>query len=351
MAGARAKSCKWRWSWWQPDKDDMRIGLTYDLKNDIEVGQDIPEDALEEYDSLEVVKAISSGLRALGHSTTLLGGGRKFLSKIMKTHVDFVFNIAEGRGGLRSREAQVPAVLEMLGIPYSGSDPQTLAITLDKPLTKQLAREAGIPTPPWLITGSPDLLRVLPDTVFPLPAFIKPAYEGSSKGIRLTSRADTAAAARSTARALLKKYHQPVLIEKYIDGDEVTVGIVGNSSPHIVGIMRVIPKKNFKTFVYSLEVKRDWRNLVEYECPARLKPGTIKRITEASLDAYRALGCRDFSRVDFRVGADGTPYFLEVNPLPGLNPDSGDLPIMSYKMGWTYNGLIKAIFEAALARY
>jgi len=329
----------------------MRIGLAYDLKEDIEVGQDIPEDALEEYDSLEVVNAIASGLHALGHSTVKLGGGRQFLSKALKTKVDLVFNIAEGRGSLRSREAQVPAVLEMLNIPYSGSDPQTLAITLDKPLTKQLVRAAGIPTPTWRLVGSQTVLRGLSDSDLPLPAFIKPAYEGSSKGIRLTSRADTAAKARSITRALLNKYRQPVLIEKYIDGDEVTVGIVGNSPSAIVGIMRVMPKKKFKAFIYSLEVKRDWRNLVEYECPARLDKGTIKHITEASLGAFRALGCRDFSRVDFRVGKDGIPYFLEVNPLPGLNPNSGDLPIMSYKMGWTYNRLIKDIFEAALARY
>jgi D-alanine-D-alanine ligase len=115
--------------------------------------------------------------------------------------------------------------------------------------------------------------------------------------------------------------------------------------------MRVLPRKKLKDFVYSLEVKRDWRNQVDYECPARLPRATIKRITDAGLAAYKTLGCRDFSRLDFRVTADGTPHFLEVNPLPGLNPESGDLPIMSYKMGWTYNGLIKAIFESALARY
>jgi D-alanine-D-alanine ligase len=329
----------------------MRIGLAYDLKGDVKVGQNIAEDALEEYDSIEVVKAIAGGLRALGHSTVRLGGGRAFLSKALKTKVGFVFNIAEGRGTLRSREAQVPSALEMLDIPYSGSDPQTLAITLDKPLTKQIVQAAGVPTPPWLLVGSQAALRGISDRDIPLPAFIKPAYEGSSKGIRLTSRADTAARARSITRSLLKQYNQPVLIEKYIEGEEVTVGMVGNSPPRIVGIMRVIPKKNFKTFVYSLEVKRDWRNLVEYECPAKLSKSTMKGIAEASFNSYRALGCRDFSRVDFRVARDGTPYFLEVNPLPGLNPDSGDLPIMSYKMGWTYNGLIKAIFEAAEARY
>jgi D-alanine-D-alanine ligase len=329
----------------------MRIGLTYDLKEDIEPGRETTEDALEEYDSIEVINAISGALRALGHTTVRLGGGRQFLQKILKTRVDFVFNIAEGRGSQRSREAQVPAVLEMLGIPYSGSDPQTLAVTLDKPLAKQLLQAAGVPTPPFHVIYSPQDLKALPDSKIPLPAFIKPAWEGSSKGIRLTSRADTAARARAVARRLLKDYSQPVLIEKYIEGDEVTVGMVGNSPPSIVGIMRVLPKKKFKTFVYSLEVKRDWRKLVEYECPAKLNKSTIKRITDASLTAYRALGCRDFSRADFRVGLDGIPYLLEVNPLPGLNPSSGDLPIMSYKMGWVYNALIRAVFEAALARY
>ncbi len=329
----------------------MRIGLAFDLKDDFQPGQDIPEDAFEEYDSLDVVNSIAGGLRALGHHTILLGGGRKFLSKILKCKLDFVFNIAEGRGNLRSREAQAPAILEMLDIPYSGSDPQTLAITLDKPLAKQLVSAAGVTTPPWLIIASLKSLGAISAYDFPLPAFIKPAFEGSSKGIRLTSRAATAARARAVTRRLLAEYNQPVLVEKYIEGDEVTVGIVGNSPPVIVGVMRVLPRKIFKNFVYSLEVKRDWRNQVEYECPARLPRATIKRITDASLAAYTALGCRDFSRLDFRLAADGTPHFLEVNPLPGLNPESGDLPIMAYKMGWTYNGLIKAIFDSALARY
>ncbi len=329
----------------------MRIGLAYDLKDDIEAVRNIPEDALEEYDSIKVVRAIAHSLRALGHRTVYLGGGRKFLENILKARVDFVFNIAEGRGSLRSREAQVPAVLEMLNIPYTGSDPLTLAITLDKPLAKQIVSSAGVPTPPWVKIGSSVELKAVRAKDIPLPAFVKPAFEGSSKGIRLTSRVNTAGKARTTARALLDEYGQPVLMEKYIEGEEVTVGITGNSPPIIVGIMRVLPRKKFKTFVYSLEVKRDWRNLVDYECPARLERATLKLISEFGIKVYKALGCRDFARVDFRVAPDGTPYFLEVNPLPGLNPDSGDLPIMSYKMGWTYQRLIGTVLEAALARY
>ena len=330
----------------------MRIGLTYDLKDDIEAkGQDFPEDALEEYDSLEVIKAIAAALRSLGHTTIRLGGGKKFLANVTGKHVDFVFNISEGRGGLRSREAQVPAVLEMLDIPYSGSDPLTLAVTLDKPLAKQLVRDAGVATPAWHLIQSTAQLKSLDNKDIMLPAFIKPAYEGSSKGIRLNSRADTYSKVRSITTGLLKQYNQPVLIEQYIEGEEVTVGIVGNSPPAIVGIMRIVPRRKCKTFVYSLEVKRDWRNLVDYECPARLPGKVFKRIEESSLRAFRALGCRDVSRVDFRISSDGIPYFLEVNPLPGLNPVSGDLPIMSGKMGWSYNGLIGAIVNAAKARY
>ena len=330
----------------------MKIGLTYDLKDDIEAkGQDFPEDALEEYDSLKVIRAISAALRSLGHSTVRLGGGRKFLANVTSKRVDLVFNIAEGRGSLRSREAQVPAVLEMLGIPYTGSDPLTLALTLDKPLAKQMAREAGVATPAWLLIESAAQLKNLKDKDIPLPAFVKPAFEGSSKGIRLNSRADTAARARKITLDLLKQYSQPVLIEQYIEGDEVTVGVTGNTPPSIIGIMRVVPRKKFKTFVYSLEVKRDYLNLVDYECPAKLPKNVMKRIAESSLKAYRALGCRDISRVDFRIGRDGIPYFLEVNPLPGLNPVSGDIVIMSGKMGWTYEKLIGSIVNAAAARY
>jgi len=328
----------------------MRIGLAYDLKDDIEAGGDSPEDALEEYDSIKVVRAISRSLRSLGHRPVNLGGGREFLVNILKTKVDFVFNIAEGRGNLRSREGQVPAALEMLNIPYTGSDPLTLAITLDKPLAKQIVGSAGVSTPPWITVECQEDIKAIKEQTISLPAFVKPAFEGSSKGIRLTSRVNTAGQARAAARALLRSYDQPVIIEKYINGEEITVGITGNNPPSIVGIMRVVPKRKYKTFVYSLEIKRDWRKLVDYECPAKLTEATLKRISEASIKAYRALGCRDCARVDFRVTSSGVPYFLEINPLPGLNPDSGDLPIMSRKIGWTYQQLIRTILEAALAR-
>jgi D-alanine-D-alanine ligase len=329
----------------------MKIGLAYDLKNEVTLDRGHPEDALEEYDSLETVDAIAAALESLGHSVVKLSGGRKFLSNILQKYVDFVFNISEGRGNYRSREAQIPAVLEMLDIPYSGSDPQCLAVALDKPLTKKLVQAAGVRTPKWEVVSDRREMEEVCQDSFPLPAFIKPAFEGSSKGIRLGCRVeDRDQMARVTA-AVLEQYQQPVMVEEFISGDEVTVGVVGNSPPQIVGIMRILPKKRSNSFVYSLEIKRDWQNQVDYECPAQLEAKVLKKIVDFSLRVFHTLGCRDFARLDFRLDQKGMPCFLEINPLPGLNPKSSDLPIMAYKMGWNYQGLISTVLNAALERY
>lgn len=327
----------------------MRIGLAYDLKEAI-IGQAHRDDALEEYDSSGTVELIAVSLEAGGHTLVMLAGGREFLDNILREKVNFVFNIAEGRGNYRSREAQVPSILEMLDIPYSGSDPQCLAICLDKPLTKKLVAMAGVCTPKWcVITNKEELCQTSWDG-FPLPAIIKPAYEGSSKGIRLDSIVNTPEQATGTVSKLLAYYRQPVILEEFIDGDEVTVGIIGNSPPRILGMMRVLPKRKDEHFIYSLEVKRDYLNLVDYECPARIGEKVLGKISDSSLKAFKALGCRDFARMDFRVSSEGVPYFIEINPLPGLGTHS-DLVIMMSKLGWAHNELINAVFDSALRRY
>jgi D-alanine-D-alanine ligase len=293
---------------------------------------------------------ISAALASKGHTVIKLGGGEHFLDNIRRENVDIVFNIAEGRGNHRSREAQVPSLLEMLDIPYTGSDPLCLAVCLDKPITKKLVAAEGIATPGWLVIADGDELDQAPWERLTFPVIIKPASEGSSKGIRLTSLVYNVLQAEDAARRILEGYRQPVMVEEFVDGDEVTVGMVGNSPPKIVGMMRVVPKKPVERFVYSLEVKRDYVNLVDYECPARLSQDTLDKIESYSLKAFKALGCRDFSRVDFRVGRDGMPYFLEINPLPGLGSYS-DLVIMALRLGWTYEALIGSVLEAAIARY
>ena len=328
----------------------MRIGLSYDLKGAVPLDEASPEDALEEYDSRETVELIAAAFEATGHSVVMLGGGREFLENILREKVDIVFNIAEGRGNSRSRESQVPAVLEMLGIPYSGSDYQCLAICLDKPLAKKLVAAEGVSTPRWqVITDGEDLSKISWEQ-FPLPAIVKPAYEGSSKGIRLTSVVDNLGSLPAEVSRLLEAYRQPVMVEEFITGDEVTVGIIGNSPPKVMGMMRIFPRGKEGHFVYSLEVKRDYLNLVDYECPPQLADEIKERIALASLKVFKVLGCRDFARLDFRVSPEGVAYFLEINPLPGLGTYS-DLVIMAQKLGWTHQGLIQAVLEAALKRY
>jgi len=327
----------------------MRIGLAYDLKEAI-TGQAHRDDALEEYDSSETVKLIAASLEAGGHSVVMLGGGKEFIDNIWREKVDIVFNIAEGRGNYRSREAQVPSILEMLDIPYSGSDPQCLAICLDKPLTKKLVAAAGVCTPKWCVITNKEELYQTARCGFPFPAIVKPAYEGSSKGIRLSSVVDSPKQAIEAVDRLLENYQQPVMIEEFIAGDEVTVGIIGNSPPRVLGMMRILPKRRNGYFVYSLEVKRNYLDLVEYECPARFERKVLQNLEVSSLSAFKALGCRDFTRLDFRVSPKGVPYFLEVNPLPGLGTHS-DLVIMAKEMRWTHKELIAGVLNTALKRY
>jgi D-alanine-D-alanine ligase len=238
----------------------------------------------------------------------------------------------------------------MLNIPYTGSDPQCLAICLDKPLTKKIVAGGGVYTPNWRVITDKKGLNEISWDGFSFPAIIKPAHEGTSKGIRLGSLAHSPEQALEIVAGVLERYCQPVMVEEFIDGEEVTVGIIGNLPPRVLGIMRLIPKKGDEHFVYSLEVKRDWENLVDYECPARLEKNTLDKLTESSLRSFQVLGCRDFARLDFRVNPQGIPCFLEINPLPGLG-DYSDLVIIAIKQGWSYEVLIRAILGAAVERY
>ncbi len=365
----------------------MKIGITFDLKTDSKGARDnsplaphpssLPDDFQEEFDSPITIEAIAVALRSLGHEVAFLGDGRELIERLLADPPEFVFNIAEGQGIGRSREARVPALLEMLGIPYTGSDPLTLAATLDKDCAKRLVQSAGVAVPrsfviepgareakgvrrggvrseeeqAALLTPHSSLLTesLAPRPSLDLPVIVKPAWEGSSKGIRghcLVEHWDDLAA---VVASLQRDHRQPVLVEEFIQGDELTVGILGNDSPEIIGIMRVLPQQPAERFIYSLEVKRDWQRQVRYECPAGLPTATLQKVTEDALAAYRALGCRDVSRIDFRV-RDGIPYFLEVNPLPGLNPESSDLVILARLSGWSYAQLIQSILQAAVTR-
>lgn len=330
----------------------MKIGFAYDLKvPGAPPPPGVPDDLYEEYDPPATVDAIAGAIVGVGHTVVRLGGGREFLEKLLAERVDFVFTISEGRGTFRSREGQVPAVCEMLGIPYSFSDPMTLALSLDKPFTKRLVREAGVETAPdWTVNDAAELRALAAREDLPWPLFVKPAYEGSSKGIRQSSKVPHRQALMAVAEEMLATYGQPVMVEGFVPGDEFTVGVVGNDPPRAIGAMRIRPKSGpSPDFVYSLEMKRDWENCVAYDVPPPLDDNTLSQLYGDAVKAFRAIGARDVSRVDFRI-REGVPVFLEINPLPGLSPVYGDLPLLSKGMGVAYQELMRRILDACLSR-
>jgi D-alanine-D-alanine ligase len=326
----------------------VRIGIAFDLKDDAPPAPGLPDDWQEEFDSPETVAAIAAAIRANGHDVVELGDGRPFVEKLLADPPDLVFNIAEGRGVSRSREARVPAVCEMLGVPYTGSDPLTLAAALDKDVARRLVASAKVPVPRGIVVRPGEPLPT--EYGVPFPAIIKPAWEGSSKGIRGRCVVRSADELHAELGVRLRDYRQPLLVEEYIVGDELTVGVVGNDPPKVLGVMRLLPLKREEFFVYSLEVKRDWQDRIRYECPAQLDGAATSRVESATLAAYRALGCRDVARIDFRL-RDGVPYFLEANPLPGLSPETGDLSFLARFMGVEHTALVGMIVDAARARH
>jgi D-alanine-D-alanine ligase len=335
----------------------LRIGIAFDLAPTGPAAlQGVgPDDQFEEFDKPETVEAITAVLRGRGHEVILLGDGPEFLRAVLDDPPELVWNMAEGQGVGRCREARVPAALEMLGIPYTGSDPLTLAATLDKHVAKRLVSIDNAVRVPEGIVLSPGLERkafldLLDGVSWSFPVILKPSFEGSSKGIRSHCLVPSREDAWKTYTGLSRDYHQAILIEEFIEGDELTVGLIGNDgASEVVGAMRIVPKSPDVHFVYSLEVKRDWRRRVDYEAPASLSHDLHEKVHFAADFAYGALGCRDLARIDFRVRS-GVPYFIEANPLPGLAPVTSDLVILAKGHGIEYDDLIGRIFEAALAR-
>lgn len=335
----------------------MRLGITYNLKPEGAPAAGEPIDRFEEFDSEDTVAAIAAVLRRLGHDVEPIGWGPSLFDALGRRapgdRLDGVFNFAEGIGG-RGRESQVPALLEMLGIPNTGSDPVALALALDKGLAKIFAAAHGIRTAPFVLVGADE---PLPPVNLRYPLFAKPVAEGSSMGIRDNSVCRDEDALRERVEQLQRDYGQPVLIEEFLPGDEFTVGIVGNGkAAEVVGLMQVVPAREGGEFVYSLEVKRDYANRVRYRMTAELlesgyDPAVLEAVRELALRVHRAFGCRDVSRVDIRCDRAGLPNFIEVNPLPGLNPVHSDLVILARGHGWSYDDLIGRIVAAAIERW
>jgi D-alanine-D-alanine ligase len=335
----------------------LTVGLAYNLKTDCPSGRGEVEDEAADYDDPHTIREIAEALESGGHRVIHLPYDAGLFGALGRSRPDVVFNLAEGRGG-RNRESIVPAILEYLGIPYTGSDPLTLGASLDKTWGKLLVAQAGLPTPRFFKVGpGKELPGDLAGIGFPM--FVKPNAEGSSKGIRFSSKVTTLGELRAMVGWVHETYNQPALVEEYLPGHEFSVGLLGNGER--LALLPVIAVKAGKDvprvalgddpsreFIYSFEVKS--RNMEAAECPARIPDALTARMRDLARRVWDVFECRDVARVDFKLGDNGDPYFLEVNPLPSLSRESSFLALAGRAMGLGYNELILAILDEALIR-
>ena len=323
----------------------LRVGLAYNLKR-VSPAAGCSNDDEAEYDSPSTIGAIRSAIASHGHVVVDLEADMTFPATLLASDVDLVFNVAEGARG-RSREAHVPSLLELLGVPYTGSDPTCMVLTLDKHLAKSVVQRAGVRTPPGVVmlTGEEPLS---PDLRFPV--IVKPVAEGSSKGVLPSSVARTPGEARELARAVAMRYRQGALVEEYLPGREFTVGLLGGPVPTVLPPMEIVFSTNDEHPVYSFDHKLEPTSEVRYEAPANIPPELSRELTSVAERAFAALGCRDVGRIDLRMDRDGHVAFIECNPLPGLTPGWSDLCLIAEAAGIDYASLIGRILEPAIAR-
>ncbi len=329
----------------------MKIALTCNLK---EKDETKPADYFSEFDSPETVDAIISALKIKGHSVDLVDAAQPNLfSYFRKNRVDMVFNIAEGKSG-KFRESEIPAILDYLDIPYTGSNTISLALALNKALTKKILIAENIPTPSFqLFTRGSETLN--PNLKFPL--IVKPNREGSAKGISASCVVNSEEVLFKKIKEVNNSYNQEVLVEEFIEGRELTVGILANGKPTILPILEIDFSNCTKSgeYFYSWRMKefqgnRELGLVPDFYCPARLDAQTAEKVKQIALKTHQAIGCLDISRTDIRLSKDNTPYVLEINPLPGLDPKESNFPNMAYAAGMKYEELIEAILMGAFMR-
>lgn len=325
----------------------MRVGLTYDLREEY-LAMGYGEEETAEFDHPATIEAIEGSLRRLGHQTDRIGHVRALAARLVAgERWDLVFNIAEGLAGI-SREAQVPALLEAYGIPYTFSDPLVLALTLHKGMAKRVLRDGGVPTPAFHeVHAAADV-----DAIdLPFPLFAKPLAEGTGKGIDGRSTVHAPAELRAVCLDLLARFRQPVLVERYLPGREFTTGIVGTgAAARVVGTTEILLSANAEAGAYSFVNKETWEDKVTYRRVRAADDPAVARAEAIALDAWRLLGCRDGGRLDLRCDEHGQPQLIELNPLAGLRPEYSDLALIAKAEGLAYDDLIGAIVASASER-
>lgn len=347
----------------------MHVALLANLQKNAPTWDGMSPDHWDDLDSEKTIGAISAALEGGGHRVTFLEGDHTLYDRLREVQPDFCFNICEGHFG-DSREAQVPALLEMLRIPYTGSGVLTLALTLDKPMTKRVLAYHDLPTPAFQTF---ERVNEPLDPRLAFPLFVKPSREGTGMGVSAESIVRDEAQLRRQLQLLFERYDQPVLAEQFIDGREITVGVVGNlASPvawrlpddeHARRVQRgltFLPPLEIDLAsydpaeggVYTSRIKTDLVDEFHYFCPAPLDDALLAQLNFLTAATFRVTGCRDVARVDFRLDRhdNDKPYILEINPLPGLNPAYSDLCIEARAAGWSYEELVNRILDEAVAR-
>ncbi|MDL1892138.1 D-alanine--D-alanine ligase [Sphingobacteriales bacterium CHB3] len=313
------------------------------------------KDMYAELDTEETVNAVRDAI-AERYNIVMIEANEQAYPKLVTVRPDFVFNIAEGLHGV-SREAQIPAMLEMLRIPYLGSDPLTLGICLDKARAKEILSYHKIPTAGFTVISS---MGQFEDVRLKFPAIVKPLHEGSSKGIYNSCVVRNPDELANEVKIILDTYNEPALVEDFLPGREFTVAMLGNGDD-----VQVLPIVEIKfdalpdgvNPIYSYEAKWIWDQrdtpLDVFECPARIDDSLTDEISMVCRDAYRVLNCRDWSRIDVRLDSHGRPNILEINPLPGILPNPEDnscFPKAARAVGVSYNQLINAVLDIAMKR-
>jgi D-alanine-D-alanine ligase len=326
---------------------------------------DTPADAEAEYDKPSTVAAIREVIESAGHRASFLPADRRLPVALVELKPDICFNIAEGFQG-DGREAQVPALLEMMGIPYTASRVVAHAISLEKTLTKRIWRDMGLPVTPFqeFVFGDESLRAGLS-----FPLFVKPTREGTGMGIDPQAVVHDKAELRQRVRWIIETYAQPALVEPYLPGREFTLGILGRKDaaehslrPEIYDkdgyfrfpIAEIASDQSVTPGVYGYQAKVRAigdAGAVGYHCPAQIDPRLEERMRRLVRRAHRAIGALDVSRVDIRLDAEGEPRLMEINTLPGLAPDYSDLSLMAGHGGLAYRDLILEILYLAAARF
>lgn len=331
----------------------MKIALCCSVKKK---DPDKPPDYFSEFDSEETVLNLASAIQGLGHEVVLVEANdrKTLISFFQNNSVDIVFNIAEGTHS-RFRESEVPALLDFLDIPYTGSNSFTLALALNKAMAKRIFRCEHIPTPNFQIFHCANT-ALNPQLTFPL--IVKPNYEGSGKGISSSSVVYNEKDLLTQVKRVIADYRQEALVEEFIEGKELTVGVLANGKVEALPILEIDFSDCQKSgeYFYSWKMKEFQGNaelglVPRFYCPARLSEETAQRVKETALRAHKALGCFDISRTDIRLSKDNIPYVLEVNPLPGLDHKESNFPMIARAAGMRYSDLIRFILDSALERY